>query len=162
MPDPASGPKRNARATRPSSKQPAAPAGYSKRSLADKLGLKGGQRACFVALPNDVRRAIGALPEGIEFARTPRGAFDYLHAFVTTRKELARTIAKLEALLVADGMLWISWPKRTSGLACDFTETDVRAIALERGLVDVKVCAVTEIWSGLKLVIPVKDRSRRA
>lgn len=135
------------------------PAGYSKRSLADKLGLKAGQRACFVAMPEDVRRAI-AVPVDVEESKALRGTFDYLHAFVTSKKELASSIAKLARALEPDGMLWISWPKKSSGVACDLTEDGVRALALANDLVDVKVCAVDHVWSGLKLVVPVAKRPK--
>lgn len=138
------------------------PAGYSKRSLADKLGLKPGQRVFFADLPKDVERELGPILRGdaVERAKSLRGRFDYLHAFTASKKELAKLLPRLKRFMAADGMLWISWPKQSSGVACDFTETDVRALALANGLVDVKVCAVTEVWSGLKLVIPVRDRPK--
>jgi len=138
------------------------PAGYSPRSLVDKLGLKSGMRAHFVALPKDVERELGPLPDGVVRATTLRGGFDYVHAFTAQRAELAKLLPKWKRALVPTGMVWVSWPKQSSGVACDFTETDVRALALANGLVDVKVCAVTEVWSGLKLVIPVKARARKA
>ena len=138
------------------------PAGYSKKSLPDKLGLKPGHRVWLDGLPKAIERelAVRIGPKG-DCARSTalRGAFDYLHAFTASRKELAKLLPKLKAALEPDGMLWISWPKKSSGVACDFTEDDVRALALANGLVDVKVCAVDETGSGLKLVIPVKDRS---
>lgn len=137
------------------------PAGYSRRSLADKLGLAAGQRVHFSALPRDVERELGALPDGIERSASLRGTFDYLHAFVTTRAELERVVTQFKAALAPTGMFWVSWPKKSSGVATDVTEDVIRAIALPRGLVDIKVCAVSEVWSGLKLVVPVKDRPKR-
>lgn len=136
------------------------PAGYSSRPLVDKLGLKSGMRAHFVALPKDVERELGPLPDGVVRATALRGSFDYVHAFTAKRAELAKLLPKWKRALVPTGMVWVSWPKKSSGVACDFTETDVRALALANGLVDVKVCAVSEVWSGLKLVIPVKARPK--
>lgn len=136
------------------------PAGYSNRALADKLGLKSGMRVHFAALPRDVERELGPLPEGVTRATALRGKFDYVHVFTKKRAELAQLLPKTKRALVPTGMVWVSWPKQSSGVPCDFTETDVRALALENGLVDVKVCAVTEVWSGLKLVIPVKNRPK--
>jgi hypothetical protein len=134
-------------------------AGYSQRSLADKLGLAPGRRVFFSALPRDVARELGPLAQG---SASLRGTFDYLHAFVTTRAELEDVVVRFKAVLEPDGMLWISWPKKSSGVATDVTEGVIRAVALPRGLVDIKVCAVSDVWSGLKLVVPVKDRPKRA
>src|SRR5688572_18735756 len=139
------------------------PAGYSKKSLPDKLGLKPGQRVWLDGLPKSVERElaprIGAKGD-CERATALRGSFDYLHAFTASRTVLGKLLPRLRKALAPDGMLWISWPKKSSGVACDFTEDDVRSLALANGLVDVKVCAVDELWSGLKLVIPVRDRPR--
>ncbi|MBI5365099.1 MAG: DUF3052 family protein [Planctomycetes bacterium] len=134
------------------------PAGYSKRALVDKLGLESGMRAHFAALPREVERELGPLPDGVRRATALRGKFDYVHVFTAKRAELAKLLPKAKRALVPTGMVWVSWPKQSSGVPCDFTETDVRALAIANGLVDVKVCAVTEVWSGLKLVIPLKDR----
>lgn len=131
------------------------PAGYSQRSLADKLGLAPGQRVFFSALPRDVARELGPLAQG---SASLRGTFDYLHAFVTTRAELEDVVVRFKLALEPSGMFWISWPKKSSGVATDVTEDAIRAVALPRGLVDIKVCAVSAVWSGLKLVVPVKDR----
>lgn len=134
------------------------PAGYSKRSLADKLGLKPAQRACFVRMPASVKRELGALPEDLELVATPRGELDFVHAFFDASGQLARELPRLRKLLADDGMIWISWPKKSSGVKTDITEDVVRALALAQALVDVKVCAVDETWSGLKLVVPVRSR----
>jgi hypothetical protein len=133
-------------------------AGYSQRSLIDKLGMKPGQRAAVLGAPEDYSATLGPLPAGLEVGRTLRGSFDFLHQFVSRRAELESRLPKLKAALAKDGSLWISWPKKSSGVACDFTEDDVRALALAIGLVDVKVCAVDAVWSGLKLMYRRKDR----
>jgi hypothetical protein len=89
--------------------------------------------------------------------RLPKGPFDVLHAFFAERAALDAALPHLDALQPA-GMIWISWPKKASGVTTDLTEDVIRSIALDRGLVDVKVCAVDETWSGLKLVIPLRER----
>jgi hypothetical protein len=108
-------------------------AGYSGKSLIAKLGLKEGAKAIVVASP-------------------AAGAFDFIHAFVKDEASLIRKLQKLEPRLAEGGMLWISWPKKSSKLFVDVTEDDIRVHALPMGLVDVKVCAVDEDWSGLKLM----------
>jgi len=138
------------------------PAGYSKRSTVEKLGFKRGQRVVFVGMPKDVERELGALPEGCERVAGLRGTLDGVHVFVTTQKELRAQLARAKSVLAPAGMIWVSWPKRSSGVATDVTEDVIRAAALASGLVDVKVCAVTRIWSGLKLVIPVAQRPKAA
>lgn len=89
------------------------------------------------------------------------GPFDFVQIFVKSRAELRKQFALFSSQLEPRGMLWVSWPKKTSGVTTDLTENEVRDIGLELGLVDVKVCAVTEIWSGLKFVIRVKDRPKK-
>ena len=135
-----------------------ATAGYSQRSLIDKLGMKPGQRAAVLGAPEGYSATLGPLPAGLELKRALRGSFDFLHQFVSRRSELEARLPKLKAALAKDGALWISWPKKASGVGCDFTEDDVRAMALAIGLVDVKVCAVDAVWSGLKLMYRRKDR----
>lgn len=129
------------------------PAGYSGTPLAKKLGLKPGQRAWFADMPDSVRTEIG--PEAIDLTllKSPEQTIDAAHVFVTARADLERHIADLRERLAPDGMLWVSWPKKASKVPTDITEDTIRAVALPTGLVDVKVCAVDEIWSGLKLVI---------
>jgi hypothetical protein len=131
----------------------AAPAGYSGKPLAAKLGLKPGARVAFLKIPDDVRATLEPFPEGSRVAGSLRGEADFVHAFVTTRADLSAQLAKIREKLAPDGMAWISWPKRSSGVATDVTEDVIRACALPLGLVDVKVCAVTDVWSGLKLVV---------
>lgn len=140
------------------------PAGYSKRSLAEKLGLKVDRRACFLRMPANVEKELGALPAALVRALPARGELDFVHAFVESRAALGKELPRLRRRIADDGVVWISWPKksaaRTAGIATDVTEDVVRELALAHGLVDVKVCAVDETWSALKLVVPLKDRRR--
>lgn len=127
-----------------------ASAGYSGKPLWQKLGLAPGQRLRIVDAPSDYAGLTGfdvALAVPVQ-----RGAFDFGHAFVRTRRELDAVLAKLDPLLAPAGQLWISWPKKASKVPTDITEDSVRDAALPLGLVDVKVCAVDAVWSGLKLV----------
>ena len=133
-------------------------AGYSNRSLVDKLGIRPGARLVLLAPPPGYSRTLGLLPKGVAVAKVLNGTFDFIQIFVTKRRDLERRFAALAKALEPDGMLWVSWPKKASGVTTDVTESDVREIALAGGLVDVKVCAVDETWSGLKLVRRLKDR----
>jgi hypothetical protein len=135
-------------------------AGYSKRSLVDKLGLKPGQRAAILGAPAGYDATLGPLPEGTRPAASLEGGggFDFVQAFYTRRSELDRQFPELKAALRPAGMLWVSWPKKSSKVATDLGEDAVREIGLAGGLVDVKVCAVDETWSGLKLVYRLEDR----
>lgn len=139
-------------------------AGYSGTPLAKKLGLKPGQAALLVAVPESVREVSGfkgfARVERLAkpAARAPKGPFDYVHVFETEAARLAKAIPALRKSLAPAGMIWVSWPKKASKVETTITEDVVREIALANELVDVKVCAVDEVWSGLKLVIPVAKR----
>jgi len=133
-------------------------AGYSGKPLINKLGIKPGARLLILAAPTGYARTLGALPEGVVQAKALAGAFDFIQFFTTKRRDLERRFAALAKSLEPDGMLWVSWPKKASGVPTDVTEDVVREIALAAGLVDVKVCAVDETWSGLKLVRRLKDR----
>ncbi|CAN5233028.1 DUF3052 family protein [soil metagenome] len=128
-------------------------AGYSGRPLVRKLGLKPGQRAWFADMPDTVRAEIDPVAIGLVMLDGPDPGLDITHVFVTARADLERHIALLRDRIAADGMIWVSWPKKASKVPTDITEDVVRAVALPTGLVDVKVCAVDEIWSGLKLMI---------
>lgn len=132
-------------------------AGYSGTPLHKKLGIKPGQKAWFAGNPvgyEDELRNIG------EFQRVQKlgKELDFLHLFTASRKNLAAEISKLRDAMNANGMLWISWPKKAAGVPTDLDENLVRTIGLKAGLVDVKVCAVDETWSGLKFVFRLKDR----
>jgi hypothetical protein len=138
-----------------------APAGYSGTPLPAKLGLKPGQRVRFVEAPDGYARVLGPLPDGIEVSPRATKNLDLIHVFVSARARLAAALPSLMKAIVPDGTIWVSWPKKASGVATDVTEDVVREIALPLGLVDVKVCAVDETWSGLKLVIRKELRDRR-
>ena len=134
-------------------------AGYSSRPLVAKLGIKPNSRIAVMGAPRGYRTTLGALPPGVAIATTLRGTLPFIQFFTKQRAALESRFPMLKRALTTDGALWISWPKRASGVATDLTENDVRAVALANGMVDVKVCAVDDIWSGLKLVRRLKDRS---
>ncbi len=133
-------------------------AGYSQRSLVQKLGIKPGTRIIILNPPPAYENTLGPLPEGLEIRQRLSGSFDFIQFFASEYADLARRLLKLKTALAKSGMLWISWPKKASKVDSDITEDRVRALALQHGLVDVKVCAVDETWSGLKLVYRLKDR----
>ena len=130
--------------------------GYSGTPLVDKLGIKPGARLQLVSEPKDFAGLLGGLPEGSRIAS--RGALDFAMLFVKSQSDLRKRFARLRDRLESNGMLWVAWPKKTSGAETDLTEGVVRAFGLESGLVDVKVCAVDDTWSGLKFVRRLKDR----
>jgi len=140
-----------------------APAGYSGRPLPEKLGYKAGQQALFIALPDDLSALSSAVPfaavakKARWSAALPTRRFDLIHAFTTEKTDLDTRLVALQNALKPDGMIWVSWPKKAAKVATDVTEDRVREAALKLDLVDVKVAAVDQIWSGLKLVIR-KDR----
>lgn len=127
-------------------------AGYSSRSLTEKLGISPGMRIALLGAPRGYGVTLGRLPRGVKIRKTSRGPVALIQCFVRRRAELERRLPGLLRALAQGGALWISWPKRASGVVTDITEDVVRAVALPIGLVDVKVCAVDETWSGLKLV----------
>ena len=127
--------------------------GYSATPLVRKLGFKPGMRVHYAAAPADFDALLGQLPDGVRVLARPAQGLDLAVLFVVSRAELERRIGGLHAKLHRDGMLWVAWPKRGSKAPTDMTEDVVRDVALPRGLVDVKVCAIDETWSGLKLVV---------
>ncbi len=133
--------------------------GYSKRSLVEKLGIKEGHRLAIVGAPEGYTSALGKLPPRTKWVKTLRGPLDFIHCFSKSRGALEGKFPSLKQALAPAGMLWISWPKGSSGFGSDLSENVVREIGLRNGLVDVKVCAVDAIWSGLKFVFRLKDRS---
>ena len=129
------------------------PAGYSGTPLAKKLGLKPGMRAWFLDMPDSVRAEIDCAAIGLSEQAAPSVGIEAAHIFVTRRAELATHIEALRQLLAPAGFVWVSWPKKAAKTDTDITEDVIREVALPIGLVDIKVCAVDEKWSGLKLVI---------
>lgn len=137
-------------------------AGYSGTPLAKKLGFKEGFRVGFVNPPGGFQQELGSLPSGVNIsvARLPK-PLDLILFFADSQQILKREFPKLAQKLEKNGMLWIAWPKKTSGVATDLSDNSVRKIGLDAGLVDVKVCAVNDIWSGLKFVYRLEDRKSR-
>jgi hypothetical protein len=127
--------------------------GYSGRPLVAKLGIVPGARATWVDAPAGFVQLLGPLPEGVRLKGSLRGGVDVAVCFVVERAVLRRRLRPLMRAIAPDGMAWIAWPKRASGVPTDITEDVVRDLALALGLVDVKVCAIDATWSGLKLVI---------
>jgi hypothetical protein len=134
-------------------------AGYSGTPLVKKLGLKEGFRLCVIHEPVEYWNWISPLPEGaIRATKSFKGEFDFIHLFVTEKKIFEKDFIDSRKRLKKDGMLWISWPKKSSKVVTDLDENIIRDYGLKNGLVDVKVCAVDETWSGLKFVFRLKDR----
>jgi hypothetical protein len=134
-------------------------AGYSGTPLAKKLGFKEGFRAGLVNAPQGFQKELAPLPNDVQILPEPLSKpLDLILLFVDSQRALKTQFPKLARKLVSNGMLWIAWPKKASGVATDLAENDVRQIGLAAGLVDVKICAVNDIWSGLKFVYRLKDR----
>jgi hypothetical protein len=128
-------------------------AGYSGTPLLGKLGVVPGTTVITIAAPTQYADLLGPLPLGAKItARVPKTPA-FVHLFATSRAKLSAHLKKLRAAIVPDGVVWVSWPKKSSGVATDITEDTIRQVCLPMGFVDVKVCAVDETWSGLKLVI---------
>lgn len=128
-------------------------AGYSGAPLVRKLGLRAGMRVFVHAAPAEYLRWLEPLPDGLAFGTLPDRDTQFVHLFVTEAAVLGSQLRHLREALRPDCPVWVSWPKRSSKVATDVTEDVVRTIALPLGFVDVKVCAVSEVWSGLKLVV---------
>jgi hypothetical protein len=137
----------------------ASPAGYSGTPLWKKLGYKDGTQALAAGVPAGYVALLG-LPGDVtvEWLRRPRRGMRFVHQFATEARVLGARLRSHRGAIAADGVIWASWPKKSSGVATDITEDVVRRIALPMGLVDIKVCAVDEVWSGLKLVIRRQNR----
>ena len=138
-------------------------AGYSGTPLSKKLGIVAGATVWTRGAPREYREWLQPLPPGVRFVTTPggRAAAGVLHVFATARKDLAATLQELYPLILADAAVWVSWPKKAARVATDVTEDVVREVALPLGFVDVKVCAVDAVWSGLKLVVRRENRAGR-
>jgi hypothetical protein len=135
-------------------------AGYSGTPLAKKLGIKDKFRIRLLESPAEVREELKPALAQCELVADGKGQVDVAMLFTRSSSQLSEEFARVAKCLTPAGMLWVSWPKKTSGVPTDLDENKVRAIGLANGLVDVKVCAVTEIWSGLKFVRRLKDRPR--
>jgi hypothetical protein len=137
------------------------PAGYSGTPLPRKLGIKAGARVALIGAPDGFDATLGDLPEGVAVRRRLGGApIDVIVAFFSRRSLLERRLQGLSTALDPAGGLWIAWPKRASGVDTDVTEDVVRTLGLAAGLVDNKVCAIDQVWSGLRLVYRLRDRPR--
>ena len=136
-------------------------AGYSGTPLPQKLGIREGARVALVRAPNGFATTLDPLPDGARVQTQVRGVQDVVLFFVTRRSELERRFPLLAQKLQSDGGLWIAWPKRTAGVATDLSEGVVREVGLANGLVDNKVCAVDDVWSGLRFVYRLSDRPGR-
>jgi hypothetical protein len=134
--------------------------GYSGTPLPKKLGIKEDFRIALLNMPSDVRSVLREALAQCRITKDLAGPLDFIHLFSKSRAELEREMKRAAKALAPAGMLWISWPKKSSGVATDLTENIIRDTGLALGLVDVKVCAVTDVWSGLKFVIPVKNRPK--
>ncbi len=135
-----------------------ASAGYSGTPLAAKLGIKAGSKVVAVGAPKDYRDLLAPLPDDVAFGTQVSRATDVVHVFTAIRAELAGQLATILPKLRPDAAIWVSWPKKASKVPTDITEDAVRGVALPMGLVDVKVCAVDAVWSGLKLVVRKENR----
>jgi hypothetical protein len=136
-------------------------AGYSGTPLPKKLGIKDDSRIAFVNAPKDFQDYLGPLPATAEVVTRLSNSskpLDLVLLFVTSERVLIREFAKLAAKLATNGMIWIAWPKKSSGVATDLSFERVQRIGLDAGLVDVKICAIDQTWSGLKFVFRLKDR----
>ena len=131
----------------------ASPTGYSGTPLARKLGFKPGTRAHLIGAPAELMGWLAPLPEGVRFEPRVSAQTDLVHLFTAEQRVLQPALLTLRPTLRSDAMLWVSWPKKAARVPTDITEDVIRKLALPLGFVDLKVCAVSEVWSGLKLVI---------
>jgi hypothetical protein len=135
--------------------------GYSGTPLAKKLGFKPGTKVVVVGdVPSDYKSWLVPLPERLSLSSTGKPPLEVVHVFVTKRAELEKHLKHLRKALTPDGYVWISWPKKASKVPTNITEDVIRDVCLPLGFVDIKVCAVSEVWSGLKLVIRVSERKQ--
>ena len=134
------------------------PTGYSGTPTVKKLGIKPGLRVTVVNAPRDYDGLVDGLPPDVQLRTSLRGKSDIVHVFVTREAELLSRVDAMRRAIAPDGAIWVSWPKRASKVPTDLTEDVVRRVALGHELVDIKVCAVDETWSALKLVIPLAHR----
>lgn len=133
-------------------------AGYSGKPLAEKLGIKKDFTIVLLNAPKHYLTLVAPLPDGATIAKSITGKTDLIHLFASTKTELSKLLNTALTTMKHDAIIWVSWPKKSSGVPTDITEDRIRDIALPLGLVDIKVCAVDEVWSGLKLVIRKENR----
>ena len=126
--------------------------------MPQKLGIKPGTIVVAIDAPDNYRKLLGKIPSGVNFATRPVGNTKFIHLFVKERRALAEHLRSLRQKIAEDATLWVSWPKKSSGVVTDITEDVIRTVALPLGFVDIKVCAVDETWSGLKLMIRRENR----
>jgi len=136
-------------------------AGYSGTPLPQKLGIKPDTIVVAIDAPDNYRKLLGQIPSGVNFATRPIGNTKFIHLFVKERRALQTQLQSLRRKIAEDAAVWVSWPKKSSGLPTDVTEDVIRAVALPIGFVDIKVCAVDETWSGLKLMIRRENRKSK-
>lgn len=133
-------------------------AGYSRTPLARKLGIKPGATVAVLDEPDDFRARLEPLPDGVTFRTSLRGSADIVIAFFVERKRLEARLPALAKAIYPDAGLWLSWPKKTSGVVSDLGENEVRELGLDTGIVDIKVCAIDETWSGLRFAHRLENR----
>ncbi|MGB2713224.1 MAG: hypothetical protein WBC51_03535 [Vicinamibacterales bacterium] len=128
-------------------------AGYSGTSLAKKLGINSGTKLHLIDAPPTLQRLLAPLPDGVEFVPTTSDTTDIIHVFSTKKARLAKTLVVIRKRMRPNAVVWVSWPKKAARVPTDLTEDVIRELALPLGLVDIKVCAVDDVWSGLKLMV---------
>jgi hypothetical protein len=133
-------------------------AGYSGKPLAQKLGITAGAKISVINPSSDYPRLLGSISKSLTFNDTVTKNSTFVHLFVIKRAELQKRLTQIRSKLADNGVVWVSWPKKASGVETDVTEDVIRAVALPMEFVDVKVCAVDDVWSGLKLVIRREHR----
>ena len=136
-------------------------AGYSGKAVVQKLGVKPGFRIFAAGLRGAYSDVVGKLPADVTIVSRLKAPLDMVHVFATEAAGLAEKLVSYREAIAPDGMVWVSWPKKTSGVATDLSDVVVRDTALALGLVDIKVCAIDEVWSGLKFVVPKSQRLTR-
>jgi len=135
-------------------------AGYSGTPLIKKLGIKEGFLIGFIDSPKGFRKELGTLPANVKVVLDSDKHFDLIMLFATSAQALVEKFSLLASKLSLEGMLWVAWPKKSSGVLTDLSFSNVQRVGLDAGMVDVKICAVNDIWSGVKFVYRVKDRRR--
>ena len=133
-------------------------AGYSETPLPQKLGIKSSMNVVTINAPTNYRRLLGTIPENVTFSDRLKADSSFVHVFTKKSSELKKTLSVLREKIADTGTVWVSWPKKSSGVRADVTEDVIRAVALPLGFVDVKVCAIDETWSGLKLMVRKENR----